>query len=129
MGSISYRDIGVRTEQSILDQGQFRQLGGKPGGGEGDGDLGKWETGIRIGPGRIPAFVFGWPPIGFAFVPQANQARRCRVSPHIIALFSCHCSRLSNRNCPAKQPNTGLVSLSLSGSSWEYLQTGPGAAI
>ena len=39
MGSISYRDIGVRTEQSILDQGQFRQLGGK-GSQEGEKEMG-----------------------------------------------------------------------------------------
>ena len=58
------------TEHSILDQGQFqgRVILKKEGKGGGDGDVGKWDTGIRLGPGRDSAFVFGRPPIHFAFV-------------------------------------------------------------
>ena len=68
--SISHRGSGS-TEHSILDQGQFNfkdRVLKKEGEGGGDGDLGKWDTGIRLGPGQDSAFVFGRPPIHFAFV-------------------------------------------------------------
>ena len=84
---------------------------GKKGGGDGD-LVGKWDTGIRIGPGQVSAFVFACslPPIGFAFVP--TRPGQCRVSPDIIALFSSHSSRLSNRNC--LQLNSQILDWSLS---------------
>ena len=70
LGSISHWGLGS-TEHSILDQGQFNfkdRVLKKEGEGGGAGDGGKWDTGIRLGPGQDSAFVFGRPPIHFAFV-------------------------------------------------------------